>query len=566
MPMICTPTRACAPLLAFFVAIAPAAAADVHIDQIRLTQNQTTTTFFNLKASDSSLSEAEWRTALSGTDFAKINATIGKLNASRLTIDKVEIETKAADGKSRLVVNALDFVGIANGRAATGATGRGEMRVESGKDRDLTIFDRITLRNAALALQPKPADGTLPMALEEAVIENIRSESGKNSASAIRMVRAENIRASALDEQVMTVLGLIGGRDFDELSPLEKSAGAKALGEAYGSFSLGRIVAEDIAVRDGKERTAIKRIAIEGGDKSAFVVEGIEVRIGTETTRIGSFRLDGFSIEPTIKALLTAMGDASGKKEPPVGDLMPRLGTISMADLSVTGAKISAYGGESALKSFQMSFQNPMGGVPTGIRIGFDGLAAALDKNDPSAAELLALGYQKIDASGAIDIEVDKARDLLSFREVSLRIRDMGTLHLTGSVANIGDVLAAKDSDEAALAALAMTVRTLGVGLANEGLFERVLAKNAKESGKTPDQVKREIASLAVLGLPGLIGSSPQAKAIMDASTRFLTKPERIMFAFKAKSPDGIGLTDAMGIATPDDFFALMDVTIKAGP
>lgn len=555
----------CLAALAFF-GMPAAFAADIRIDEIRTKQGSTTTVFSNIKVSDSSLTEAEWRTALAATELSKANAILLKFDAARLTVERIEVESQHSDGKTKSLFTQIEFNTIAKGRAASGTFGRGEIRSDNGKERDTTRFDRIALRNAALALPPKPADGALPLALEEAVIDNIRTENSKGAAGAIRTVRIENIRAALLDDKVLTVLHLLDGRDFDQLNPLEKAAGAKALSETYHAFALGRITAEDLANRDGTERVAIKRVVLEGGAKPSFSMDGIEMKIGDETTRIGAFRLDDFSLDPTIKTLLNTLGDATAKGEPPLGELLPRLGAISFSDIAVTGSKISAYGGESALKSFRVEFNNPSGGVPTGMRISFDGLAAAIDKSDPNAAELLALGYQKLDASGAIDIDVDKARDVLNFREVSLRIKDIGTLHLTGSVAKIGDVLQAKDSDEAALAAMSLTIRTLGIGLANEGLFERVLAKNAKETGKSPDQVKREIASLAALGLPGLIGTSPQAKAIVDASMRFLAKPERIVFAFKSKSPDGIGFADMIGIGTPDDFFALTDITIRAGP
>jgi hypothetical protein len=566
MPLSSLFPRASMTLLASMMLLTSSFAADVHIGQLRVAKDQTITTYFNLKASETSLTEAEWRSALSGTDLVAANAILGRLNATRVTIERVEVETKQAGTTSHFVLKTLDMAQIVNGRAAAMGSGRGEMRTASGKDSDFMAFDGITARNVALAMPTKQDNGALPIVIAEASVDNIRTESGKNSAAAIKTLRIENMRGAMVDEKVLTVLNLITDRDFDQLSPLEKSAGAKAISEVYQNFSLGRVVAEDIAMRDGKERTLVKRVTLQGGDQSAFVIEGAEFRIGDETTRIGSFRMDDFSFEPTIKALLNMLGDATGKSEPPPADFMPRLGTISLSDMAVTGSKVAAYGGETTLKSFKLSFQNPLGGVPTGMRVSFDGLVAALDRNDPSAKELLSLGYQRIDAGGAIDIDVDKARDILAIREMSLRIKDMGTLHLTGSIANIAEIMAAKDSDEAALAALSLNLKTLGIGVSNEGLFERVLKKTATETGKTPDQVKREITSLAALGLPGLLGDSPHAKAIVNASTRFLARPERIVFAFKAKSPDGIGIADMMGIGTPNDFFALTDLSIQAGP
>lgn len=551
---------------AITLAIATAAhSADVKIDQARFKQGDTTTTYFNLKVTDSSLTEAEWRDALGATEYTKTSEILTKLNAARLTIDKIEIETRASDTRNTTIVHEINFASITNGRANAGATGRGEMLLVKGREREVTSFDRITLRDAALALPQRPADGSLPIALGQAVIDNIRNDSGKNSAFAVRTVRVENIRGSALDDAVITVLGLVGDRDFDELSPLEKSAAAKALGEVYNAFEIERIVAEDIAIRDGQERTTMTRMTVEGGIKPSLILTGLKVQIGPETTRLGELRFDDFSLEPTIKGLLAVLGDPNTKNEPPLAELLPRLGTIALSDMSVKGSQVGAYGGETALKSFKLQFNNPMGGVPTGMRISFDGLAAALNPNDPSSAELIALGYRRIDASGAIEMDVDKARDLISFREISLSMKDVGTLHITGSIGKIGELIEATDSTAATLAAMGVTLKTLGIGIANEGLFERVIAKNAKESGKSPDQVKREIASLAALGLPGLLGSSPQAKLITDASTRFLAKPERLAFAFKSKSTEGVGLGDIFNIEKPDDFFALTDVTIQAG-
>ena len=554
------------PLLAALVAATSTAfAADIKIDQARFTQGSITTTYVNLKVMDSSLSEQEWRAALSAQDYTKASAILSKLNASRFSLDKLEIETNTAGNRDTTIIQDIQFASITNGRAAAGATGRGEIRTVKGKDREITRFDRITLKNSTIALSQRPADGSLPIAIGEAIIENLRNEAAKNSASAIREVRIENLRASALDDKVITVLGLIGDRDFDALTPIEKSAGAKALGEVYNAFEIGRITAEDIATRDGQERTTIARVILEGGSKPSLILTGFEVQIGKEVTKIGEIRIDDFSLEPTIKSLLIALGDASQKNDPPLAELLPRLGTVALTDLSVKGSQMGAYGGETALKSFKLQFNNPMGGVPTGLRISFDGLTAALNPNDPSSTELLALGYKTMNASGAIDMDIDKARDLLSFREISLSMKDVGTLHLTGSIGKISDVIEATDSTEATLAAMGLTIKTLGIGIANDGLFERVIAKNAKESGKTPEQVKREVASLAALGLPGLLGASPQAKSITDASTRFLAKPERIVFAFKSKSADGVGIADVMNIGKPDDFFALTDVTIQAG-
>ena len=114
----------------------PASAADVQIGQLRFTKDQTTTTYINLKASDTSLTEAEWRTALNGTDLAAANAILARLTASRVTIERIEVDTKQAGTTTQFVLKTVDMARIVNGRAAAIGTGRGEMRTATGKDRD----------------------------------------------------------------------------------------------------------------------------------------------------------------------------------------------------------------------------------------------------------------------------------------------------------------------------------------------------------------------------------------------------------------------------------------------
>lgn len=549
-----------------FCAFAPLAQAqqDIRIPEIRFADKETVLVFHNLNAKGSSLTEAQWRAALATDDYTKANALFLQLSATRVTFDRIEMNVSDADTKTKMVLNQVDFASITNGIAATGAIGRSEIRIDAGTDRQTISLESMVLRKAAFGLPPKANDGALPMALEEGVIEDIRIDHGPNAAASIRSVKIENIRAAALDDKVATVLRLIGDRDFDDLSPLEKAAGAKAIGELYQSFSLGRLTANDIIDRDGKDRTQIRQMLYEGGAKNRFVIDGSDVRVGNETTRIGTIAFEDFSFEPTVAATLAALAAKDGQ-EPPLANFLPRLGSFTIKDLSVSGSKMSGYGGDAALKSLTIAFDNPMGGTPTGMRLNFSGLSAAIDKNDPSAAELLALGYQSIDVSGTIDLNVEKARDVLTFKELSLQMKDIGTVHLTGSLGGIASMMEAKDSDEAALAALGLTVHALGIGIANDGLFERVITKTAKDTGKAPDQVKREMTSLAALGLPGLIGSSPQAKAISGAAIQFLNKPERIVFAFKAKSPDGLGLADLIGITSADDLFKQTDITAQAG-
>lgn len=555
---------ACFSIAALCAASSLALAQDMRIPELRFSDKDMSVVFYNLNTKDSSLSEAQWRTALTSNDSTQANALLLQLNAARVTFEKIEINIADSETKTKMVLNQVDFATIKNGVAATGAMGRSEIRMDAGTERQTISLESLVLRQAALGLPTKTAQGPLPLALQEGVMEDVRIDHGPNAAASIKTIKIENLRAAALDDKVTTVLRLIGDRDFSDLSPLEKSAGAKALNELFHSFSFGRIAAEDIVDRDGKDRTQIRLMVYEGGAKNRFAIEGLESRMNNETTRIGAIVFDDFSFEPTISAALAALAAKDGQ-EPPVANFLPRLGSFAIKDLNVSGSKVSGYGGDAALQSLTIAFDNPMGGTPTGLRLSFAGLSAAIDKNDPSAAELLALGYQTIDASGTLDMKIEKARDVLTFRELSLQMKNIGTVHLTGSVGGIAAVMDAKDSDEAALAGLGLTVHALGIGIANDGLFERVMAKTAKDTGKAPEQVKREMTSLAALGLPGLIGSSPQAKAISSAALQFLNKPERIVFALKAKSPDGLGLADLIGIASADDLFAQTDITAQAG-
>ena len=78
-------------------------AADVSIARLRVVKDETITTYINLKANETSLNEAEWRSALTASDLVAANALLGRLNATRVTIERVEVETKQA-GNHRLPI------------------------------------------------------------------------------------------------------------------------------------------------------------------------------------------------------------------------------------------------------------------------------------------------------------------------------------------------------------------------------------------------------------------------------------------------------------------------------
>ena len=115
----------------------------------------------------------------------------------------------------------------------------------------------------------------------------------------------------------------------------------------------------------------------------------------------------------------------------------------------------------------------------------------------------------------------------------------------------------------ATAAALGAVVKKLDVKLENSGILDKIIALQAKEQGKSADQLKTELISMASFGVPAMMGGDGvTGKVVANALSKFIAEPKNLHLA--ASSKDGLGAGDIGLIANPADLLKKVDISAGA--
>ena len=140
----------------------------------------------------------------------------------------------------------------------------------------------------------------------------------------------------------------------------------------------------------------------------------------------------------------------------------------------------------------------------------------------------------------------------------------MGSAVLRGVLANVDKDLFNPDSAIALVALLGATARNLDLTIENKGLFERVIANEARKQKKSPEDLRREYGITAAIAVPSILGNSASAKAVGQAVARFVARPGRLNISARAKSPAGLGIADFAAAPEPAALLDKLDITATA--
>jgi hypothetical protein len=153
----------------------------------------------------------------------------------------------------------------------------------------------------------------------------------------------------------------------------------------------------------------------------------------------------------------------------------------------------------------------------------------------------------------------------LSIGNVSVQGVNMGGIVLRGTVGNVTRDVFAGDATMAQIALLGATVKQVALTIDNRGLFERVIDREARKQKKTADQLRKELGAVAQMMIPAFLGSTPSARAVAAAVSKFVAKPNRLVVTAKSKNPMGLGAADLlMSGGNPADILAQIDLTAVA--
>ena len=253
---------------------------------------------------------------------------------------------------------------------------------------------------------------------------------------------------------------------------------------------------------------------------------------------------------------------------------IPDIGTFTLrdADFNVPDTEARAKDPDApntriGLKAFEFAATEALLGVPTALRITTDRLTMAIppgNKQD-GLKDLVAMGYKELDLSSAFEARWSEATSDLTLGQIGFQGVNMGNVTLRGLLGNISKDAFSDDSTTAQIALLGATMKQASLVVENKGLFERALEFQAKSRKRTVDQIRKEYAATAQLGIPAMLGASPAAKQIGTAVAKFIAKPNRLTISAKSRSPSGLGFADfAAAGGQPAALLDVLDVTATA--
>jgi len=375
-------------------------------------------------------------------------------------------------------------------------------------------------------------------------------------------------------------------QDLSKMEPGERARFVNALTDLLGAFEIGQTEVLGMRIVTPKTRSAeIARIAIEGaamGRPASVRIEGFAVDGDEARVRIGAIVHSGWSMKPMLDGLRETYGTAtppqdgqnarnrtakrSGDVDP--RKLIPQLGSFAMRDLEID-IREKGNGGPSrmTLKAFEIETADQLAGVPTILKIAIDRLAMPIpaDSQESGFKDLLSLGYRTIDLSGAIEARWSESSSDVTIGQVSLDGAGMGSAVVRGVIGNVPRAMFTADSAALQIMLLGVTVKQAALAIEDRGLAEKILAREAVSQGKSPEQLRSEIGSVAAIGIPALLGTSPGATSIANAVSRFIATPGRLAIGARSRSPGGLGLMDFVAISgNPAALLDKVEITATA--
>jgi hypothetical protein len=339
---------------------------------------------------------------------------------------------------------------------------------------------------------------------------------------------------------------------------------------SFGNMELKGMVGE--AMQPGKPpiKFSLDRISGAGGVDVAgrFTMQGLKVLNGKDTVNFGEVSVDGVSMASMIGALqkIAASADPTMADVDPTA-FIPKIDLIRMSgiDIDVPDTKDPKERIRAKLGLFETKMANHVGAIPANIAMVFEKLQMDIPPNtkEKGLQDILAMGYKSLDLSARYNQTWDQATKVMKLNELSVRSIGMFATKLTAEIANVPKEIFTPDKAIAAVAALGVSAKTVNLTVTNESLFEKLIAKQARETKRKPEDVRAEIAAGATLVVPMMLGDHPAAKTLGSVLGKFVAEPKNLKINVTAKGA-GIGATDFLAVANPMDILKKVDITASA--
>jgi hypothetical protein len=537
-------------------------------------------------------SRAEIEALFSSASSEPMAIRLARINAKQISVPEARVKQKIGKETQTTTYRNTVLSDIAQGRIASTVIEATAMEATSAGGSTLFSYGRTLLSDLDL-----PALATLYETKADAAsapltkiygafsIDNIEVvDSSADATIRIARISGRDFMGRPTKDSWTGTMGLFADlADKKKLSSEDEARLIPAFADFANAFEIGFAEATGIEVREnGKQKGKaspvtgrISRVAYTGATGSAPAdvrLEELEFSDSENRVKVDALSLKGFSFAPSVDGLKALQGKSFDDIDAAtVRTLIPTIGTLRLSGVEIDG--LSKDGAEKKpervdvkIGDFEFTADKPVNGIPTNIRIEQKNASITLPSNssDDLITELLALGYQTMDGSFVVAANWNEATSEIVLKEISLRWQDMGTLVLTGLLGNVDKDIFNADTAIASVALMGAKAKSLDITVENKGLFERYLAKAAKEQKTSPEALRQTYASAAAVVMPALIGNSEQAQALSQTIARFIAQPGKLTINATPKHASGFGLADALLLSEPREALEKLSITAKA--
>lgn len=324
-------------------------------------------------------------------------------------------------------------------------------------------------------------------------------------------------------------------------APEQGSFGAVA-GKAIDLAQLARVLGPDPATPDAESKALLE----------AATIDKLQLRTGSGSVAFGRLALNDARVQ---------LGRLSGRFSPIQGAV-----TVSDAKFVVGGAMPTKPPVEWTVKTLALTLEAPRDMIPTKFYAAIEGLTIPVPANspDPNFKNLADLGYTAVVASVIADASWDPRSSDLEIRQLSVNGADFGAITLAGVLGNVTKEVFATDKAVSLAAFKKATAKTWSLVVENKGLYEHVVAREAKKRGKSLEETRRDLSVASSLTFATMTRDAPAGSVVAAAIGKFVAKPGKLRINGKSKDPAGVVLSSFSDAASAKSIGDKIDVTAIA--
>ncbi|MET0258531.1 MAG: hypothetical protein ABW179_08105, partial [Methylobacterium sp.] len=497
------------------------------------------------------------------------------VTAREVSAPEIRIETAADLGAGVTVLRDIRLMDVAHGRIGSLTVGGGEF-AKRADALDGGGFTRLELAGLDLALlgslsKPAPKDAATEAkpAYRSFAIEGLSIPMDQpGEVFRIARIASRDVRVRPLADGWATAFQRAQPAGDDKAPVQARIAALAPLADLLDAFEPGSLDVTGFDLGSGAPGATMVRMARIGfgtahEGQGEIRADGLAVGMPAGQMRLASFAVEGISLRSAIAGMRTVA--ASGSTELGPADarrLVPQIRSVRLGGADIDLADSGSGPVRVSIGALELETTNPVEGVPSNLRFAINNYvmpiaaAQALD----GTGQVAALGYSSIGLTARLDLGWNEATRQLVVKELSADGAGMGSVTARGVVANVTSDVFSPNPSLATVAALGAAVESLEIDIEDRGLLQRSLAAKAAQSGGTVEAARTEVAAIATLGVPAMLGDAAEAKALGQALGRFVAAPGRLHVGIKAKQPPGLGLADFQAVPSPAAFLDKVQV------